>query len=139
MIVFTNGCFDVLHVGHVRFLKYCRSLVGPNGELVVGMNSDDSVRGLKGKDRPLNSYQDRMEILSALDPVDRVVEIKSEEHLLWTIERIKPSYLVKDESYDGKHVVGRDSLGNWGGKMVYAPFLDGKSTSAVLAVIKSRL
>ena len=131
-IVFTNGCFDILHVGHKRYLEEARSL----GELlVVGVNSDDSVRRLKGTDRPVNTERDRVEMLTALNCVDYVI-VFEDDTPYDLINRIKPQVLVKGGDYKPEDVVGKDIVESNGGEVVIIPLVEGKSTTAVIEKIK---
>jgi rfaE bifunctional protein nucleotidyltransferase chain/domain len=104
MIVFTNGCFDVLHKGHLDLLKYCKSL----GKVVVGLNSDDSVKRLKGSSRPVNNVKDRKYFLDSLVFVDEVIVFK-EDTPYNLIKKIKPDIIVKGGDYKPDNVVGNDS------------------------------
>ncbi len=127
-IVFTNGVFDILHAGHVRYLQFARS----HGDvLVVGVNSDASVRRLKGNDRPVNPLMDRMAVLAALACVDFVVDF-ADDTPLELVRTVAPDVLVKGEDYADKKVVGRDLVESRGGVVVLAPFLAGHSTTAIL-------
>jgi len=101
--VFTNGCFDILHKGHVELLAYCKSL----GRVTVGLNSDDSVKRLKGLSRPLNNESDRKRILEALRYVDEVV-IFEENTPYELIRRLKPDFIVKGGDYRAHEVIGSD-------------------------------
>ena len=102
-VVFTNGCFDILHRGHIELLKYSSSL----GRVVVGLNSDASVKSLKGSSRPFNSEADRKAVLESIRYVSEVV-IFNEETPLRLIERIQPRYIVKGGDYLPENVVGHD-------------------------------
>ena len=103
MIVFTNGCFDVIHRGHLDLLKYCKSL----GRVVVGINSDKSVKRLKGKSRPINCSNDRKYLLECLSFVDEVI-IFEEDTPYELIKKTKPDIIVKGGDYNPKNVVGND-------------------------------
>ena len=127
-VVFTNGCFDVLHAGHVHLLERARSL---GDMLIVGMNSDASIRGLKGPNRPVHEERDRARVLGALECVDAVV-VFGEETPITLIERIKPDVLVKGADYLGKHVVGREVVEAHGGRVELVDLMDGRSTTAAL-------
>ena len=128
-IVFTNGCFDVLHAGHVQYLRFARS---KGDRLVVGVNDDASVRRLKGPERPVNQLADRMEVLAALEMVDAVVAF-TEDTPLELILRITPDALVKGEDWADKGVVGREHVEAHGGEVHLAPLLEGRSTTGILA------
>lgn len=132
-IVFTNGCFDMLHAGHVRLLELARR----KGDLlVVGLNADASVRRLKGGARPVNGLSDRAEVLSALTCVDHVVAF-DEDTPLDLIRAIRPDILVKGGDYRAETIVGADLVRDAGGEVVIAPLLAGRSTTAMLAAIGS--
>jgi D-beta-D-heptose 7-phosphate kinase/D-beta-D-heptose 1-phosphate adenosyltransferase len=127
-IVFTNGCFDVLHRGHVEYLRFAKE---QGDVLLVGINDDESVRRLKGEERPLNALEDRLEVLAALEPVDAVVAF-GEDTPKDLVERVSPNVLVKGEDWADKGVVGREWVERHGGKVVLAPLIPGRSTSAIL-------
>lgn len=127
-IVFTNGCFDVLHAGHVQYLRFARS---QGDVLVVGVNDDASVERLKGPTRPVNPLADRMEVLAALEMVDAVAPF-GDDTPLEVIERVTPDVLVKGEDWREKGVVGREWVERHGGKVVLAPLLAGRSTTSTL-------
>lgn len=126
-VVFTNGCFDILHVGHVKYLQEAKSY---GDVLIVGLNSDSSVRELKGPTRPVNSEADRAYILAALESVDYVV-VFSEETPHDLIKNIVPDILVKGGDYEGKKVVGAE----FAKELRLVKFVDGKSTTATIARI----
>ena len=127
-VVFTNGCFDILHIGHVKYLKKARKL---GDLLIVGINSNNSVKKLKGKNRPINDEIDRAEVLLGLKSVDYVVIFK-EETPLRLINKIQPNILAKGGDYKGKRVVG-DEVAD---KLVIIDFEKGKSTTNVIEAIK---
>jgi len=132
-IVFTNGCFDVLHRGHIEFLKFCKA----QGDVVVlALNSDDSVRQIKGSGRPINNQHDRAAVLAALETVDYIV-IFDEPDPLKTIEKVKPDVLVKGQDWADKGVVGRRFVESGGGKVVLAPLVEGKSSTSTIEKIQS--
>ena len=133
-IVFTNGCFDVLHLGHVRYLEKAKSL---GDVLVIGLNSDASVRKLKGPGRPVNRAEDRGAVLKALKAVDYVT-IFSEPTPLDLIRAVRPDVLVKGGDWKAKDIVGAGFVLSRGGKVRSLKFIKGKSTTQVLAAI-SRL
>lgn len=132
-IVFTNGCFDILHVGHKRYLEQASAL---GDVFVIGVNSDASVKRLKGPSRPVNSEQDRMEILSALGFVDYVV-LFDEDTPYELIKKIQPDILVKGGDYTVDKVVGRDIVEARGGRVELIPFVDGKSTTSIINKINN--
>ncbi len=132
-VVFTNGCFDILHAGHVRFLREARS----QGDLlVVGVNDDASVQRLKGKGRPVHPLRDRLEVLAALEDVDYLVSF-SEDTPERLIREITPDVLVKGEDWRDKGVVGREWVESHGGKVVLLPLYPGRSTTAALERLKA--
>ncbi len=132
-IVFTNGCFDVLHRGHIEFLKFCR-LQG--AVTVVGLNSDSSVRLIKGTDRPINNQNDRAAVLAALETVDYVT-IFDEPEPLELIKKVRPDVLVKGRDWADKGVVGAEFVESRGGKVVLAPLVEGKSSTTIIEKIKT--
>ena len=127
-IVFTNGCFDVLHVGHVQYLRFARS---KGDVLLVGANDDASVRRLKGAGRPVNSLEDRLAVLAALEMVDAVCAF-GDDTPAKLIEHVTPDVLVKGEDWAEKGVVGREWVEKHGGVVHLAPMVPGKSTSGIL-------
>lgn len=133
-IVFTNGCFDILHVGHKRYLQQAATL---GDILVVGVNSDASVRRLKGPTRPVNNEQDRAEILSALGFIDYVV-IFDEDTPYELIKKIQPDVLVKGGDYKPEEVVGRDIVEARGGRLELISFVEGKSTTNIIKKINQQ-
>jgi D-beta-D-heptose 7-phosphate kinase / D-beta-D-heptose 1-phosphate adenosyltransferase len=127
-IVFTNGCFDVFHAGHVRLLDYAKRL---GDILIVGLNSDASVRRLKGAPRPVNDLDDRAEVMSGLASVDHIV-VFEEDTPLSLIREIAPDVLVKGGDYSAETIVGAEDVVASGGQVVIVPLLAGRSTSAIL-------
>lgn len=127
-IVFTNGCFDILHVGHVKYLQIAKSF---GDILIVGLNSDASVSRLKGPTRPVNIAEDRAYLLAALEAVDFVVPFESDTPLE-LIKMIKPDVLVKGGDYEGKVVVGTE----FAGELKLVDFVDGKSTTKTIQKIQ---
>jgi rfaE bifunctional protein nucleotidyltransferase chain/domain len=123
MLVFTNGCFDILHVGHLQYLEQSRAL---GDKLIVGLNSDDSVRRLKGPSRPVNSQDDRKRMLEALRCVDKVV-IFDEDTPYDLIVSLQPDIVTKGGDYLPQKVVGYGLA-----KVVVLPYVDGKSTTGIL-------
>jgi D-beta-D-heptose 7-phosphate kinase/D-beta-D-heptose 1-phosphate adenosyltransferase len=127
-IVFTNGCFDLIHIGHTRYLKQAKKM----GDcLVVGVNSDASVKRIKGPDRPLNSQSDRCEILSEFPFVDYLV-VFNEDTPLNTIKAIVPDILVKGNDWKVKDIVGFDIVKANGGKVLNIPLVKGRSTTGLI-------
>ena len=127
--VFTNGCFDILHAGHVSYLKKAREL---GDRLVVGINSDESVRRLKGDERPINKLEDRIAVLSALDCVDEVIPFE-EDTPLELIKRVHPDVLVKGDDYTVDNIVGADFVLSYGGDVKTIPLLQGRSTTGIVS------
>lgn len=131
-VVFTNGCFDLLHAGHLKLLEAARA----QGErLIVAINSDRSVRALKGEDRPIVGEQERAETLLALEAVDRVV-IYDEETPLETIVALEPDVLVKGADWPEDQIVGRDEVKRAGGRVVRVELTPGRSTTAIVEQIR---
>ena len=131
-VVFTNGCFDLLHPGHIRSLEYARSL---GDALVVGLNSDASVRQLKGEGRPLIPEGERAEILAALECVDGVL-IFGDLTPQRTIAALLPDVLVKGGDWAGDKIIGREEVEAAGGRVVSAPVVPGYSTTEILKKIR---
>jgi D-beta-D-heptose 7-phosphate kinase/D-beta-D-heptose 1-phosphate adenosyltransferase len=127
-VVFTNGCFDLLHVGHVRYLQEAKSC---GDILVVGVNSDLSVQQLKGPTRPIQSEQDRAEILAALDAVD-VTVIFSEDTPAKLIEALRPDVLVKGGDWSPDQIVGGPFVLSYGGQVKSLQFVEGRSTTKLI-------
>ena len=132
-IVFTNGCFDVLHFGHVHYLLETKKL---GDILVIGLNSDDSVRRLKGPSRPINSEKERAFVLAALACVDYVTlfEEDTPEEL---IKVVKPDVLVKGGDYAPDQIVGADFVRQNGGTVTTIPFVEGFSSSQIIEQLKT--
>ena len=124
-IVFTNGCFDLLHVGHIRYLAQAKKL---GDFLIIGLNSDSSVKELKGEDRPINSFEDRATLLSAIESVDSVImfEEQTPENL---IKDIVPDILVKGGDYNIEDIVGYQTVIQNGGQVKTLSFYDGYSST----------
>ena len=131
-VVFTNGCFDIMHVGHVRYLQAAAKL---GDILVVGLNSDSSIKRLKGSDRPINSETDRAEMMCALGFVDCVIMFEDDTPLE-LIKKIQPDVLVKGGDYTNEYIVGTNEVEARGGKLVLIPFIEGKSTTKIINKIK---
>jgi D-beta-D-heptose 7-phosphate kinase/D-beta-D-heptose 1-phosphate adenosyltransferase len=134
-VVFTNGCFDLLHPGHIQSLEQARAL---GDILIVGLNSDASVRQLKGQGRPVIPERERAEILTALESVDAVVifdDLTPRE----VIARLLPDVLVKGGDWPGDQIVGREEVEAAGGRVVLAPVVPGYSTSDILKKIRDGL
>ncbi|MCD5401296.1 D-glycero-beta-D-manno-heptose 1-phosphate adenylyltransferase [candidate division NPL-UPA2 bacterium] len=131
-IVFTNGCFDLIHVGHIRYLQEAK---GRGDLLIVAVNSDQSVRKLKGEGRPLVPEGERAEIISALASVDYVV-IFPQETPAEIIALLKPDILVKGKDYRKEEIVGRETVEAGGGEVVTIPLSEGHSTKGLLEKIR---
>jgi D-beta-D-heptose 7-phosphate kinase/D-beta-D-heptose 1-phosphate adenosyltransferase len=130
-IAFTNGCFDILHVGHIRYLREAKKTADI---LVVAINSDSSVRTLKGEKRPLVGEQERAEILAALEFVDYVT-IFSELTPRELINLLQPNILIKGGDWPEEKVIGREEIKKWGGKVIIIPQIAGKSTTNIVEKI----
>ena len=133
-IVFTNGCFDLLHVGHVRYLAQAKKL---GDFLIIGLNSDSSVKELKGEDRPINSFEDRATLLLAIKSVDLVImfEEQTPENL---IKDIVPDILVKGGDYNIEDIIGYQTVIQNGGQVKTLSFYDGYSSTNYINKIKKR-
>jgi D-beta-D-heptose 7-phosphate kinase/D-beta-D-heptose 1-phosphate adenosyltransferase len=121
IVGWTNGCFDILHPGHLHFLAYCKSLCD---RLILGLNRDESVRQLKGDGRPINDFTFRESMLRGTRYVDDIREVWSEADLRMQIQTVRPSMIFKGEDYIGKPVVGQECA-----PIRYVPLLDGYSTT----------
>lgn len=136
-IVFTNGCFDILHLGHVRYLQQA---AGQGDVLVLGVNSDDSVRRLKGEKRPIVPEEERAAILAALRSVDYVT-LFSEDTPAELIRAVRPDVLVKGGDYDPvadsgpRHIVGSEFVRSYGGTVRVIDFVEGRSTTNVIGAV----
>jgi D-beta-D-heptose 7-phosphate kinase/D-beta-D-heptose 1-phosphate adenosyltransferase len=133
-VVFTNGVFDLLHPGHVDVLVAARAL---GDALVVGLNGDDSVRRLKGPERPIRGEGERAYVLAALAAVDAVV-VFHEDTPLELVRHLRPDVLVKGGDYTPDTIVGRDDVESWGGEVVVVPLTPGHSTTATVHRLRSR-
>ena len=126
LIIFTNGCFDILHRGHFELLEFCKSL----GTVTVGINSDESVRLLKGPNRPINPLEDRIQALQSIKYVDRVV-VFEEKTPLELIKKIRPNIIVKGGDYKDDQVIGREFA-----EVIIFPYVKGKSSSSLIDKMK---
>jgi rfaE bifunctional protein nucleotidyltransferase chain/domain len=133
-IVFTNGCFDLLHIGHVRYLESAKSL---GDILIVGVNSDHSVRSLKGPNRPILPEEERIEVLSSLECVSYVT-LFDEPTPLELISSLLPHLLVKGGDWTKEAIVGSEVVERAGGEVVILPFVEGSSTSQLIETILKR-
>lgn len=131
-IVFTNGCFDIIHTGHIRYLQQAAAL---GDILIVAVNSDDSVKRLKGPERPINGQEDRCEVLAAMEFIDFVV-IFEQDTPAELISAIKPDVLVKGGDYTPDQVVGKDIVEAYGGRVEIIPFVQGKSSTSIIHKIR---
>ena len=130
-VVFTNGCFDILHVGHLRLFKYCKSL----GEyLVVAIDTDDRVRENKGPSRPVNNLEERIEMLSALRDVDEVRFFSSDIELTNLVKSVEPQFMVVGNDYENKRVVGSE----YAKELRFFRRIDGYSTTGKIKNISDR-
>jgi rfaE bifunctional protein nucleotidyltransferase chain/domain len=134
-IVFTNGCFDILHIGHTRYLHAARDL---GDRLIVAVNSDRSVRSIKGPGRPFLNQEERTEILAALESVDLVV-IFDQDDPLKVIEYLVPDVLVKGGDWKEDDIIGADVVKKAGGKVLTIPFISGYSSSHIIERIGMKL
>ncbi len=132
LIVFTNGCFDILHVGHIRYLKKAASL---GDRLVLAVNSDSSVKKLKGKNRPFVPETERLEMLAALEMVDYLV-LFSETDCRTVLDELKPQIYVKGGDYRIKDLPEAETVYNYGGKIVLITEVKGKSTTNLIQKIR---
>jgi len=132
-LVFTNGCFDLLHPGHVSYMKQARSL---GDALVVALNSDRSVRELKGKGRPILNQQERAEVIAALEAVDYVT-IFDEETPRVLIAAVLPDVLVKGGDWALAEIIGREEVEAAGGRVLSLPYIEGSSTTDIIERIKN--
>ena len=127
-LITTNGCFDIIHVGHVRYLKQAKQL---GDILIIALNTDYSVKQLKGSSRPINNENDRAEILASLNPVDYVI-LFNEETPANLLKSIKPDIHVKGGDYDINTLPESKVIQEAGGKIVFMPLVDGKSTTSII-------
>ena len=124
-VAFTNGCFDILHLGHLEILTKSKEF---GDRLIVAVNSDASVRKLKGKERPINDFQTRSNMLASFSFVDYVVEF-SDDTPKKLIQIIKPDFLIKGGDYKKKDIVGNDIVSSYGGETIIIPLIDGLSST----------
>jgi len=131
-IVFTNGCFDLLHAGHVEYLERARKF---GDVLILGLNSDHSTRRLKGRGRPVNSEQDRARVLAGLASVDYIT-IFNEDTPAKLIRSVRPNILVKGSDWKVRSIAGSADILSWGGKVRRVRLLKGRSTTQILKKVK---
>jgi rfaE bifunctional protein nucleotidyltransferase chain/domain len=127
-IVFTNGCFDIIHIGHIRYLRSARQY---GDILIVGLNSDESVRKIKGDKRPIVPQTERAEVLSSVRFVDYVV-IFNEPDPYSVIAAVRPDVLVKGGDWSVDNIIGRDIVESYGGDVLTIPFIKGASSSGII-------
>jgi len=132
-VVFTNGCFDIIHRGHVEYLEDAKAL---GDILIVGLNSDASVSQLKGDDRPINKEEDRVIVLLALSSVDEVVVFK-EDTPIELIKLVKPNILVKGGDWKVEDIVGHEFVLDNGGEVLSLPFRTGHSTTSIIERVRN--
>ena len=130
-IVFTNGCFDIIHAGHVHYLHKAKNA---GDVLIVAVNSDSSVRKIKGEKRPIVPQKERAAVVASLKSVDYVT-IFEETTPIKLIEYLRPDILVKGSDWHEDKIVGRDSILSWGGKVALIPLLEGASTTKIIEKI----
>ena len=141
--IFTNGCFDILHRGHIELFKFCR-LQHAYKQVVVGVNSDESIKELKGPDRPIMSEEDRVAVLLAIQWIDYVIVFDTKS-VLPVIKAVKPSFLIKGGNYSTKpcavadQIVGQKFVESYGGKVLTAPMVEGVSSTNIIERIKNDL
>jgi rfaE bifunctional protein nucleotidyltransferase chain/domain len=141
--IFTNGCFDILHRGHIELFKFCR-LQHAYKQVIVGVNSDESIKELKGPDRPIMSEEDRIAVLLAIQWIDYVI-IFDTKSVLPVIKATKPSFLIKGGNYSTKpcavadQIVGQEFVESYGGEVITAPMVKGISSTNIIERIKNDL
>lgn len=133
-LVWTNGCFDIIHRGHIEYLAACKAL---GGSLVVGLNSDASIKRIKGEKRPIIQEEDRFVQLAAFSFIDYIVIFEEDTPLKW-IERMQPDLLVKGGDYPISEIVGREVVLARGGEVKTIPFVTGKSSTNIIETIVER-
>ncbi len=126
--IWTNGTFDVLHAGHIKLFREARKLAGPGGKVVVGTDSDDRIRELKGPTRPINNLFDRIDFLRSIKYIDDVVAFSSEDTLIANIKRYSPDIILIGDDYKDKRVVG----GEFAKEIIYFPRYGGLSSSKII-------
>ena len=131
-VVFTNGVFDLLHVGHIDLLTAARAL---GDHLIIGLNSDESVRRLKGPSRPVRSEAERAYVLAALEAVDAVTVFEQDTPLELVLA-LRPDVLVKGGDYSLDTIVGRNEVESWGGRVQVVPLTPGQSTTRIIEALR---
>jgi D-beta-D-heptose 7-phosphate kinase/D-beta-D-heptose 1-phosphate adenosyltransferase len=126
--IWTNGTFDVLHMGHIKLFREARKLAGPKGIVVVGTDSDERIRTLKGPTRPINDLFDRVDFLRSIKYIDDIVAFSSEDALIANIKRYSPDIILIGDDYIGKRVVG----GEFAKQIIYFPRYGGLSSSRII-------
>ena len=126
--IWTNGTFDVLHAGHIKLFREARKLAGPGGKVVIGTDSDDRIRELKGPTRPINNLFDRIDFLRSIKYIDDVVAFSSEDTLIANIKRYSPDIILIGDDYKDKRVVG----GEFAKEIIYFPRYGGLSSSKII-------
>jgi len=133
-VAFTNGCFDILHYGHVKYLTQAKKMADI---LVVGVNTDSSVKKIKGKKRPINPLKHRMEVLAGLEAIDYLISFK-ETTPYRLIKEIKPDVLIKGGDWKPNEIVGKDIVEAYRGKVITLPYIKGVSTTNLIRKIVQR-
>ena len=128
MKVWTNGCFDVLHRGHLELFKFCKQIAGRDGEFIVGIDTDEKVKLDKGKDRPINSLNDRMEMLNSIIYIDKVIPFRSATELDRLVKWIHPSVMVIGSDWKNKEVIGK----KWTDRLMFFDRVGDYSTTNIL-------
>ena len=131
-IVFTNGCFDIIHLGHIDYLSKAKDL---GDILLIGLNTDDSVKRLKGNNRPIKNQLERSILLASLQFIDGII-LFNEDTPYELIKKVKPNILVKGSDYKKEDIVGADIIENTGGDIITIDFLEGYSTTSILDKIR---
>lgn len=133
-VAFTNGCFDILHAGHIKYLQAAKKTADI---LIVAVNSDNSVKRLKGKNRPITPLKQRMEILSALEPIDFVISFSAATPYK-LIKALRPDILIKGGDWKPQDIVGRDIVESYGGRAINIVYIKGISTTEFIKKIAKR-
>ena len=128
MKVGTNGCFDVLHRGHLELFKFCKQIAGRDGEFIVGIDTDEKVKSDKGRNRPINNLQDRMEMLNSIVYIDKVIPFRSAQELERLVKWIHPSVMVIGSDWKDKEVIGK----KWTDRLMFFDRVGDYSTTNIL-------